>query len=87
MTDKPDLKVVNFPAGSLANIPETLRKLADAIEEGNFGIAQACVVVLEADLQFEVFGLGCEADGTEAHYLLACAQRKIENAFLSAKEE
>lgn len=83
MTDAPKLNLVEFPTASLQDIPQKLRDLADAFEEGHFGKPAICLVVLETDIQFEVFGLGCEADGTTAHYLLACAQRKLEKAFLN----
>lgn len=82
MSEIPSLKVVQFPLGDLVDIPARLRDLADAIEEGNFGSPVTCIVVLDTDRLFEVFGLGCEADGTVAHYLLTCAQRKIEAPFL-----
>jgi len=75
------LKVVEFPHNSLADLPQKMRDLADAIEEGHFGTAKACVVVLNADL-LQVFGLGSDADSTVAHYLLACAQRKLEQPLL-----
>lgn len=81
--DRPtSLKVVSIPFAEVENIPARLRDLADAIEEGNFGSPATCIVVLDSDRLFEVFGLGCEADGTVAHYLLTCAQRKIEAPFL-----
>jgi hypothetical protein len=75
-----NLKVVDFPHHSLRDIPNILRNIADQIEIKEFGEAKACVVVLHAD-QLEVFGIG-EADGTVTHYLLACAQRKIESPML-----
>lgn len=80
------LKVVEFPKNSLADIPAKLRDLADAIEEGHFGEAQACVLVLHAQT-LGVFALGTEADGTTAHYLLACAQRKLEQPMLDLSQE
>lgn len=75
------LNVVKFPHNSLADLPQKLRDLADAIEEGHFGEAKECVIVLNA-ASLEVFGIGAEADGTVAHYLLACAQRKLEQPML-----
>ena len=85
MSNGPDLKVLDFPNNSLADIPQKLRDIADAIEEGHFGTAQVCLLVLETDAVFEVFGLGTEADGNRAHYLLSCAQRKLEKPFLESK--
>lgn len=72
------LKVVEFPINSLADVPQKLRDLADAIEGRSFGEWKECVIVLNCDVGLEVFGLGADADGTVAHYLLACAQRKLE---------
>lgn len=80
---KPDLKVVDFPINNLADIPARLRDLANDIEQEKYGSAQVCAVALESDTHFEVFGFG--ADGNTVYYLLACAQRKMENAFLKAK--
>lgn len=76
------LKVVDFPVSPLSDVPKKLRDLADVIEGGTFGEWKECIVVLHCDQGLEVFGLGAEADGTGAHYLLACAQRKIENPML-----
>jgi len=76
------LKVIDFPVNSLADLPQKLRDIADAIEEGQFGEAKECIIVLNA-ASLEVFGIGAEADGTVAHYLLCCAQRKLENALVN----
>lgn len=73
-------KVIEFPIVSLADISARLRKLADDVEAGRYGEAKECVVTLHAD-QLEVFAFG-ETDGTAAHYLLACAQRKLEQPML-----
>lgn len=83
MTDAPKLNLVEFPNNSLQDIPQKLRDLADAFEEGHFGKPESCLVVQETEILFEVFGLGCDTDGTVAHYLLACAQRKLEQPFLN----
>lgn len=80
-----NLNIIEFPRTSLVNIPEKLRHLADAIEAGDHGEAASCVVVLNAD-NLEVFGFGSEMDGTVAHYLLACAQRKLEEPMLNREE-
>lgn len=74
------LNVVDFPLTSLADIPAKLRDLADKIESGEHGEPSAAIVVLAGD-ELEVFGYG-EATGTVAHYLLCCAQRKIEKPFI-----
>jgi hypothetical protein len=78
------LNVVDFPNQSLADVPAKLRDLADLVAEKHFGETETVVVVLKTDTHLEVFGLGAEADGTVAHYLLQCAARKIEDALLEA---
>lgn len=75
------LKVVEFPVANKQDVAEMLRNIADTIDSGEFGEANGCVVVLNAD-HLEVFGIGM-ADGTVTHYLLACAQRKIELPMLN----
>jgi hypothetical protein len=42
---------------NLRDIPATLREIADNIEQGRFGEAHSCVVVLDA-FQYEVFYTG-----------------------------
>jgi hypothetical protein len=42
---------------NLKDIPATLRNIADGIEEGRFGEAHACTVVLDA-FKYEVFYTG-----------------------------
>lgn len=75
-----NLKVVEFPITTLADVATKLRELAEEVERGDYGVARECVVVLAAD-KLEVFGFG-EVDGTIAHYLLGCAKRKIEQPML-----
>lgn len=76
------LKLLEFPHSSLVDLPAKLRQLADDVEKGEYGEARTCIVVLDA-ATLEVFGFGAEADGTVAHYLLACAQRIIEQPTLN----
>lgn len=70
------LKVVDFPVTDKRDVAAMLREIAKTIDSGEFGEANSCVVVLNAE-HLHVFGIGV-ADGTVTHYLLACAQRKIE---------
>lgn len=74
------LNIVEFPRTNLLNIPEKLRDLAAAIEAGDHRQPSECVVVLNGD-SLDIFGFGC-TDGTVAHYLLACAQRKMEQPLI-----
>lgn len=70
-------KLYALPTGALQNIPEALRRVADQIEAGEFGEAKAAVVVLESD-DLDVFGIGT-ADASMSHYLLSCAQRRLQD--------
>lgn len=66
-----------LPMPGLQNIPELLRNIADGIEAGTYGDVGEGALVLQGD-DLNVFGLGSQADGTVAHYLLARGQRKLE---------
>lgn len=65
-----------LPIPGLQDIPKMLRNLADDIAAGKYGEVSEAAVVLGSD-KLDVFGFGA-ADATVAHYLLACAQRKLE---------
>lgn len=73
--------VTQFPNTSLADISGKLRDLADNIDAGTWGDADACIVVLSSEV-VHTFGFGVKADGVTGHYLLCCAARKIEDAAL-----
>jgi hypothetical protein len=53
----PDLRVVTLHESTLRDIPNKLRELADAIEQGNWGEVSACGVVTFGS-KLEVFGFG-----------------------------
>ncbi|MDR1076376.1 MAG: hypothetical protein LBL59_08810 [Xanthomonadaceae bacterium] len=74
-------KLYALPNPGLADIPALLRNIADELEAGEYGEVREGALVL-AGTNLEVFGLGCYADGTVAHYLLACGQRKLESPCL-----
>lgn len=82
----PNMKVVNLPRVSLADISNQMRKMADALDRGDHGDPTACVIVLGGGAGVKVFGFG-EAEGTVAHYLLCCAQRKIEVPLFMSEED
>ena len=80
------VKIVEFSNSSIANMPLQLRTLAEKIERGEYGEYFEGVVVLNGHRHFSIFGFGPDAEGPRVHFLMACAQRKIENALLKAKE-
>lgn len=61
MTDKPDLKIINFPYKGLQNVSEMMRALAQAIDDGEYGKWQQCVLVMNAETEFTVFGWGLDS--------------------------
>lgn len=73
------LNLVKFPSPSLANIPQQLRELADHLETEKYGPVTECIVVLNA-VDLHIFGYGSDATSAVAHYLLAVAQRRLEDA-------
>lgn len=76
------LELVEFPVTSLWDISAKLRVIADQIDAGDYGECTSCAVVLRGAKGLDVFGFGKEGDGTVVHYLLACAQRKMEAPML-----
>ena len=76
------LKLVEFPASGIIDVPTSLRNLADAIERGDYGDAHNVAWVVDCgDSHIEVGLSGrSESPGAVAHLLFAMAQRKFENA-------
>lgn len=75
-----------LPSSQLQDIPEMLRRLADAMEGGKYGGVPEAVVVLgteQAD-RIEVFGFG-RADSTVTHYLLGCGMAKLQRPRLGER--
>lgn len=71
-----------LPVPGLHNIPEMLRKVADAIEAGDYQHNGEAVMLLpNPDGGIEIFGWGT-ADATSTYYMLARAQRKMERVDL-----
>lgn len=77
-------KIVELP--SLANIPKTLRTIADEIDAGKFGDVEAGVLTIAGD-KLEIFGLGPRADAPMACYLLTSAQVKMTLGLVNAGED
>jgi hypothetical protein len=69
---------------NLLDIPGTLRNIAAAIEEGDYGAAQGCVVVLDADT-LEVFYTGTGEAAPNAHLLLHAGAARMLQPVLDAK--
>lgn len=69
-----DLKVVQFPLGSLADIPARAEELATNIRAGKYGKPTAAVcVLLGEDGAPTIFGWGSDADPTRAIGILTIA--------------
>jgi len=72
--------VINFPAKDTADIPNTLRTLADAIECGDYDNALYLGWVIDCGgsrIELGLIGKATEP-AAEAHFLFALAQRKLE---------
>lgn len=71
------MKVVPLQETNFRQIPETLRIIADQIEEGEFGeVGEVALVVMGTTT--EVFGLGPRSDGSStACMLMAGAMRLV----------
>ena len=83
MSDKeqPPLKVVPLQESNYRDIVATLRVIADQIESGEYGNVNDAALVIKGDV-FEVFHTG-QGDIELAHFMFACAQRKLELALIS----
>lgn len=74
------MNIVDFPKHNIADIPQTLRNLADSIEQGEYGEAHALVWVIDcgsADIAVGLIGQTAEP-GAAAYYMLGLAQRELE---------
>lgn len=69
---------------NLLDIPATLRNIAADIEAGEFGKAQGCAVVLDAD-GLEVFYCGTGEAGPNAHLLFSAGAAKMVARVLDEK--
>lgn len=65
---------------NLHDLPAQLRAIADELEAGKYGHVQEGALTLLGS-RLHVFGLG-SADSTGTHYLLACAQAKLQAPML-----
>lgn len=72
-------------APSLRNVVAQMRQLADSIEAGNYGVVNACALVLDSD-DIEVFAWGDLAEaGPNAHLLLHVGAAKMVQRVLDEK--
>lgn len=69
---------------NLPDVPATLRKIADGIEAGTFGVPHGCAVVLDA-ATLHVFFTGNGEAAPNAHLLLHAGAAKMVQAVLEAK--
>lgn len=76
---KPQL--VQFPERNLQDIPGCLRRLADAIDNGEYAGLDSFAWVMDCrggDIRLGLAGGTEPHPGTEAYYLFGLAQRKLE---------
>lgn len=78
--------LVKFPIEeTLRDIPGKLRRLAEDIEQGSYGEAHACAVVLDAE-KIELFGFGPEiASANDVWALFNVGAAKFAAIVLEAK--
>lgn len=69
-------EIVRFPAPEYRNVAETLRRIADGIEAGDYGDVRNGVLCLRGS-GLDVFAMG-EGDAESAYLLLGCAKTKFE---------
>lgn len=69
---------------NLLDIPATLRNIADAIEQGQYGDGLGCVVVLDAD-KLQVFYCGSGEAAPNAHLLLGAGMAKMLSTVMEEK--
>ena len=73
-------KLVEFPATAITDIPGTLRKLADDIENGTDQVNNLVWVTDSEEYGIEVGMMGkCESPVSKTYYLLALAMRYRES--------
>lgn len=70
---------------NLLDVPATLRNLADAMEKGQFGSINGCVVVWDCEDGLEVSYCGTGEAGPNAHLLLHAGAAKMMAAVLGGK--
>ena len=69
---------------NLLDVPATLRNIADCIEAGDYGKANGCAVVLDADT-LETFYMGSGEAGPNAHLLFSVGAAKMVARVLDEK--
>jgi len=70
---------------NLLDVPATLRNLADAMEKGQFGAINGCVVVWDCEDGLEVSYCGPGDAGPNAHLLLHAGAAKMMHLVLAEK--
>ncbi len=82
MSSKPDLKVVDIYESNYREVVPTLRKIAQQIEDGEFGEVGCLSLVLLGDT-LEVFAMGKDSDAPSAALVLHAGVNKLSNALLN----
>ena len=81
MTTKPDLKVVALYDSNYREVPATLRKIAQEIEDGVYGeVTTASLVLFGSTL--EVFGMGVDSEAPTVALVLHAGVNKLSNTLL-----
>lgn len=79
-TKKWKLNVISFPERNLADVPASLRRMADAIDQGKYGDVNNIAWVIDcgdSEIRLGLFGAAPEPAMT-AYYLLGVGMRKLE---------
>lgn len=74
------LKLIEFPAHNLADLPGALRRLADQVEAGDYGDGHNLAWVVDCGngrIELGLMGAAPEPSLT-AHFLLALGMRRLE---------
>lgn len=82
----PNLTVVELYPSNLRQPAATLRRIADEIDAGEYGVVHELALVLHGDA-VEVFGIGPEQDGGTTHLLLHAGAAKLAMAVLGERGE
>lgn len=75
------LRVVEFPARNLSDIPAMMRAVADDIEAGNYGEANAAICILEGSEGMNAFAWGT-FDPVRAVGLMHCGANLFANSLV-----
>jgi hypothetical protein len=72
------MKVVELYSSNFRDVAETLRKVADEVDAGEFGAIGCCAIAMLGD-QLEVIACGPDAEGPSAATVLWAGGMKLMN--------